>query len=115
MLAYIPDHEPALGPCGLPKDVKWLSGSDLATSADVLLHDAQYTGEEYKIKVGWGHCAMEDAIQYAAQTGVRHLLLTHHDPTHTDAQLHSVINHLKASASSSLSYELAVEGLSLKL
>jgi len=47
VFTYIPDHEPALGPDGILKDRKWISGIDLATGADLLLHDAQYNKKEY--------------------------------------------------------------------
>lgn len=115
VFTYLPDHEPALGRSGLLNDVKWVSGSDLAMEADLLLHDAQYTAEEYKSKMGWGHSSMEDAIQFAQLTGVKHLLLTHHDPMHTDAQLHKYLFHLKENISCSFPYELAVEGADIEL
>jgi phosphoribosyl 1,2-cyclic phosphodiesterase len=113
VLAYMPDHEPALGRKEMVTDLRWLSGSDLANGADILLHDAQYTSEEYPDRVGWGHSAMEDTLKYAALTGVKHLLLTHHDPMHSDALLNELYRHLKATASYPFSYELAVEGLKL--
>ncbi|HJW30579.1 MAG TPA: MBL fold metallo-hydrolase, partial [Saprospiraceae bacterium] len=94
VLTFIPDHEPAFGAGEILPDIKWLSGSDLASGADILLHDAQYTKVEYKAKPGWGHTAMEDAIKFASLTGVKHLLLMHHDPAHTDAQLDEMYAHL---------------------
>jgi phosphoribosyl 1,2-cyclic phosphodiesterase len=115
VLTYIPDHEPALGCSGLPREVKWLSGSDLAAGADILLHDAQYTQEEYSFRMGWGHSAMEDVLQYAALTGVRRLLLTHHDPMHTDAMLHQLFQRLKEHHAYAFPFELAMEGLTMEL
>ena len=50
---------------------------DLARSADLLIHDAQYTPEE-------------QAIEVAEQAGAKQLVITHHDPDHTDAFLHEV-------------------------
>ncbi|NPU84707.1 MAG: MBL fold metallo-hydrolase [Syntrophaceae bacterium] len=56
--------------------------------ADFLIHDAQYTGEEYSQgKTGWGHSPMEHAIQTAGRAGVKRLALFHHDPMRTDAEL----------------------------
>ena len=54
-LAYLPDHEPALtGPLrGRSRD--WISGASIATAADVLVHDAQFSEKEYSQRVGWGH------------------------------------------------------------
>lgn len=115
VFTYIPDHEPALGKNGLLKDDKWLSGSDLALDADLLLHDAQYTAEEYKDKVGWGHSSMEDAVQYAALLRVKKLLLTHHDPMHSDAQLNELFKQLKENTSCKVQYEMAVEGTKFQL
>ena len=110
VLTYIPDHEPALGRSGLQKDINWLSGSDLASGADILLHDAQYTNEEYSVKKGWGHSSMEDALQFAALTKVKHMFLMHHDPLHSDEQLDEMYAHLKANTSYDFPFEMAVEG-----
>ena len=115
VLAYIPDHEPVLGRHHLISDVRWLSGSDLASGADLLLHDAQYTEEEYAGKVGWGHSSLPDALQFAELTGARHLLLTHHDPMHTDTQLQHIYKHLRETTSSAVAYRMAVEGMRFEL
>ncbi|MCU7550065.1 MBL fold metallo-hydrolase [Chitinophagaceae bacterium LB-8] len=115
VFAYIPDHEPALGPTGMPHDVKWLSGSDLALGADLLLHDGQYTVDEYKHRIGWGHSSIEDAVEFAALTGVKRLILSHHDPMHTDKKLHEIFNHLKEKNTYPFPFELAIEGLQVKL
>ncbi len=56
----------------------------LATDADVLIYDAQYTPEEYPGKVGWGHSTWEAAVALARSAGVRQLVLYHHDPRRTD-------------------------------
>jgi phosphoribosyl 1,2-cyclic phosphodiesterase len=56
--------------------------------ADLLVHDAQYTRQEYeKGKIGWGHSPIEDAIAAAHRAGVKQLALFHHDPERTDDQL----------------------------
>jgi phosphoribosyl 1,2-cyclic phosphodiesterase len=55
---------------------------------DLLIHDAQYTQEEYESsKVGWGHSACEHAIAAAKRSGVKRLALFHHEPVRTDAQI----------------------------
>ena len=115
VFTYIPDHEPALGRTGLQKDVKWLSGSDLASGADILLHDAQYTNEEYSVKKGWGHSSMEDAMQFASLTNVKHMFLMHHDPLHSDTQLDKMYSDLKATTAYDFPFEMAVEGRSMEL
>ena len=56
--------------------------------ADLLIHDGQYTEEEYLAgRVGWGHSPIEGAIRTAAAAGVRRLALVHHDPGRSDAEL----------------------------
>ena len=56
--------------------------------ADLLVHDAQYTRQEYdKGKIGWGHTPIEDAIAAAGRAGVKQLALFHHDPERSDDQL----------------------------
>ena len=56
--------------------------------ADLLVHDAQYTRQEYeKGKIGWGHTPIEDAIASATRAGVKQLALFHHDPERSDDQL----------------------------
>jgi phosphoribosyl 1,2-cyclic phosphodiesterase len=56
--------------------------------ADLLVHDAQYTRQEYeKNKIGWGHTPIEDAIAAASRAGVKQLALFHHDPERSDEQI----------------------------
>lgn len=57
---------------------------DFASSADLLIHDAQYTHEEYLKHQGYGHSTPEMAAEVAAKAGAKKLLLFHHDPKHTD-------------------------------
>ncbi len=87
-LAYLPDHEPALG----LRDGRWLgpawtSGYDLAAGADLLIHDAQYTDEEYTGCVGWEHSTYRHAFKFAARFGAKELVPFHHDPSHDDDTL----------------------------
>jgi phosphoribosyl 1,2-cyclic phosphodiesterase len=61
----------------------------LSTQANVLFYDAQYTEDEYcgragMPKKGWGHSTWVKGIKEAKAAGVRHLVLTHHDPLHDD-------------------------------
>lgn len=82
-VAYIPDHEPAFaGVTGRRRD--WISGSGVAEDVDLLIHDAQYSAEEYEERVGWGHSSVDDAVAFADAVGVRRLLLFHHEPRHDD-------------------------------
>ncbi len=85
--AYIPDHEPALGVDLASLPGEWTSGHALAADADVLFHDAQLTEDEYEQRVGWGHSSVAHAVTFAGLSRARRVVLFHHDPMHTDAQL----------------------------
>ena len=63
---------------------------DLARNADVLIYDAQYLPEEYPQKTGWGHSTYEIGARLAEAAGARQLILTHHEPTRTDAEVDSM-------------------------
>lgn len=82
-------------------------------NADVVIHDAQYTPEEYPSKKNWGHSTYSYATQMAAAMNVKRLFLTHHDPTHNDEFLVNVENRARqiaASVGSSLRVSCACEG-----
>jgi CheY-like chemotaxis protein/phosphoribosyl 1,2-cyclic phosphodiesterase len=96
-LLYLCDHEPFWEPL-------WHSESEVGTldsflhdgdrrhaqfmqNADVVIHDAQYTPEEYPARRNWGHSTYSYVTRIAAAAGVKRLFLTHHDPTHDDAFL----------------------------
>src|SRR5437763_909474 len=70
-----------------------LAGSGLAVAgdADVLLHDAQFTDEEYVTRAGWGHSAMSDFVTYLAAAAPKRALMFHHDPAHADGQLEAML------------------------
>ncbi len=60
---------------------------ELCRGADLLLHDAQYTDEEYRYTRGWGHSTYREAVELAMEAGVKRLGLFHHDPDRTDDDL----------------------------
>ncbi len=115
VFTYIPDHEPALGRNGMIQDTKWISGIDLAMQADLLLHDGQYSSEEYLKSTGWGHSSIFNALQFASKAEVKRLLLSHHDPLHTDKTLDQLFSEFKANHHYPFPYELAVEGMEIDL
>ena len=86
-MAYLPDHEPALGVASFPQGASWTSGYPLAEGVDLLIHDAQYTRAEYPAHVGWGHSSIHHALTFAALAGARHLVPFHHDPARDDVAL----------------------------
>ncbi len=115
-LTYISDHEPALGVDLATSDPEWVSGYAVAYGADALLHDAQYSEEEYPSRVGWGHSSIAHAVTFGLIAKARRLLLFHHDPLHTDGQLEAMLmrgRELWGEDSESL--VLAHEGMELDL
>lgn len=83
-LAYIPDHEPGLGISLAEEDTDWISGYELARNASLLIHDSQYSDEEYPDHVGWGHSALSHTLDFADRVEADRLLMFHHDPMHSD-------------------------------
>src|SRR3954449_13246929 len=80
VVAYISDHQqPMDGSMDIPDSVV-----ELCEGADILIHDAQYTPEEFAEKRHWGHCTVEYAVEVAKAAEVRTLCLFHHDPSHGD-------------------------------
>lgn len=86
-IAYLSDHEPALGTGSVPTNTEWMSGYALAADSDILIHDAQYTDEEYARRVGWGHTSFSQLAEFARMTETRRLVTFHHDPAHSDSEL----------------------------
>jgi phosphoribosyl 1,2-cyclic phosphodiesterase len=89
-ICYIPDHEPGLGASLAELDDEWISGLDLASGACLLIHDCQYTDEEYPSHIGWGHSPISDALVFAHRAQAERLLLFHHDPLHSDDLLDAI-------------------------
>jgi phosphoribosyl 1,2-cyclic phosphodiesterase len=95
VLAYLPDHEPYLT-AALDDEPRWISGWGLAADADLLLHDSQYTDEEYGQRLGWGHSSVTHAAAFARAAGVRQLALFHHDPMRSDRELEALYDQASA-------------------
>jgi phosphoribosyl 1,2-cyclic phosphodiesterase len=101
-MAYMPDHEPALSTYGHAPAPDWTSGHDLAAGVDLLLHDAQYTADEYESRMGWGHSRIEDAVGLATMAGAKRLVTFHHDPAHDDDELDAMLAVARSTASEGL-------------
>ncbi len=117
-VAYVTDHEPFWKPSsdmvfrhpGDQRHVAFLKGADL------IIHDAQYSDEEYSSKIGWGHSTVEYATDVALASGSGRLALFHHDPAHDDATVGSMEATARARVNArgaSLEVFAAAEGLEL--
>jgi phosphoribosyl 1,2-cyclic phosphodiesterase len=86
-LVFITDNE--LGAAKgkrLPEFVEFVAGCDL------LIHDAQYLPSDFPERRGWGHSTYEEVVNLAIKAEVQNLLLTHHDPARTDAEVEKIID-----------------------
>jgi phosphoribosyl 1,2-cyclic phosphodiesterase len=114
-MAYLPDHEPALGARRFPGQAVWTSGFELATGVDLLIHDAQYTAAQYADHVGWGHSALPHTLAFAAMAGVKHLVTFHHDPSHTDDMLDRMLEEGRSSGQYAFQLSAGAEGDTFQL
>jgi len=67
----------------------------LLNNADLLIHDAQYTMEEYKNRVGWGHSSIPEVVSLAMEAKVKRLALFHHDPDRFDDNMDILVANCK--------------------
>ena len=111
VLTYLPDHEPALGVRDFPLNRDWTSGIVLAAGSDLLIHDAQYTDDEYTDRIGWGHSSFKHAFEFATCAEAKHLVPFHHDPTHSDADLDRLIADAVQSAQPAFVVTGGIEGM----
>lgn len=100
-------------------DVEGVVGGDtslvrFAQGSDVLIHDAQYTTDEY-VRIprqGWGHSTIAMAALVAERAQVGRLVLFHHDPAHDDDQLDAMLTSARQRFPDTIA---AYEGLTLRL
>lgn len=108
-VAYLSDHQEPLD------GVECASGVlDLCDGVDVLIHDAQYTDDDFDAHRDWGHCRIGFAVELARRCRVGTLVLFHHDPTRDD----DALDRLGAAAAADLESDgihvvTAREGLTL--
>ena len=115
-VVYCCDHEPNVAAAASGKSeftgrdrrhVEFLAG------ADVVIHDAQYTAQEYPSKIGWGHSTAEYVVRVCQAAGVKQVILTHHDPLRDDEAVDQIIERLRkgvAETRPSLRIVAAAEG-----
>jgi len=106
-IAVVYDHE------HLEDDIADEDGSifKFLNGVDILIHDAQYTNEEYPNRIGWGHSTMDCAVQTAIAVNANRLVFFHHDPSRTDTQLGQLEKNYLDSPVSTI---MAKEGMTLQ-
>lgn len=111
-VAFVPDHQQPLDG-GKEVDPRVL---ELARGVDLLIHDAQYTQEEFRQKRDWGHSTIEYAVEVALAAKAGMLALYHHDPGHDDATVDRLAADARAARGCRpLEVLAAHEGLSISL
>ncbi|MHB1048892.1 MAG: MBL fold metallo-hydrolase [Bacteroidota bacterium] len=65
--------------------------TDFAKDADLFIHDATYTPEEYVDKVGWGHSHYLFTLTLADKARVKQCVLFHHEPNRTDDEIDRIL------------------------
>ncbi len=115
VLAYLPDHEPALGVRRFPPSREWTSGYAVAAEADLLIHDAQYSREQYRERVGWGHSCVRHAFAFAVLARVKHFVPFHHDPEHSDDEIDRLLAAAAAAVRPTFAVTPGKEGASFDL
>lgn len=86
---FLTDNELGLrheGGASMEEYVAFVKGTDL------LLHDAEYTPEEYALRTGWGHSAWPDTLRLALGANVKRLGLIHHNAEHTDEAIDDIVS-----------------------
>ncbi|GHV54290.1 MBL fold hydrolase [Spirochaetia bacterium] len=88
-------------------------------NADLIVMDCQYTLGEAIEKYNWGHNAFGPAVDFAANWGIKHMVLFHHDPTYNDRKLYNMLQSAKwyteRMGINGIKLTLATEGLEIRL
>jgi phosphoribosyl 1,2-cyclic phosphodiesterase/DNA-binding response OmpR family regulator len=90
-----------------------LRHAEFVNRADLLIHDAQFTAEEYPAKVGWGHSTIEYVVKLSEYAEVKRVALTHHDPLRDDDAIDRLLASVRprlGENASSLDVFAALEG-----
>jgi len=112
-LAYLSDHWPlAEGPGESGHGELHAVARKLCDGVDVLIHDAQYTADEFAARAHFGHSTIEYAIALAESCGVGKLVLFHHDPDRTDDALDAIV---AGCAGARVAVSAAAEGTTIEL
>ena len=121
-VVYSTDHEPhsRIRASGSTEPIVGQDSrhAQFLADADLVIHDAQYTADEYPSKTGWGHSTIEYAVELAVCARVRRLALFHHDPARDDAAIDRLVDSARdrvARAHGVTQVFAAAEGLVLEL
>lgn len=107
-LVYATDKE-----CYAGGDKKF---AEFAKGCDLLIHDSQYTTEDYlspySSKQGYGHSTFDMAIQTMKQTEAKKLAFFHYEPNYNDEKLDKIKDYYGSDFKNAI---MAYEGLELNI
>ena len=111
-VAYISDHQQPYDGSMRASD----AALELARGVDLLIHDSQYTTDEFAVKSNWGHCTVDYAVWFATESRAKRLALFHHDPTRNDDAVDALGRRaVRMAADSDVEVLVAREGLVVEL
>ncbi|HOV85335.1 MAG TPA: MBL fold metallo-hydrolase [Syntrophobacteraceae bacterium] len=68
---------------------------EFARGSDLLIHDAEFTPQEYAFTRTWGHSTYLDALDLAMAAGVKRLGLFHHNQDRKDEDMDRLVRHCR--------------------
>lgn len=99
--------------CYIGGDKKFIN---FAKDCDLLIHDSQYTTEDYlnpySPKQGYGHSTFDMAIESMKQTHAKNIVFFHYDPGYDDEKLNRIKEHYTSDYKNA---HMSYEGLEFSL
>jgi phosphoribosyl 1,2-cyclic phosphodiesterase len=77
------------------KKISFQDYVDFARHVDLLIHDGEYTPEEYTMVRGWGHSTYTDAVKLAVAADVKQLGIFHANQERTDREMDDIAKRAK--------------------
>lgn len=89
---------------------------NLSYRSNIVAYDCQYTPEEYPSRRNWGHSTWEMGLKLVKEANADALYMIHHDPSHNDAQIQSMLVEARVHAKPmNLKVEAVHEGMEIEL
>lgn len=95
-LAYLPDHAAVSRPGAFSAHI---------AGVDILIHDSQFTEAEREVAGRFGHATVNDSVELAVEAGAGRLVLFHHGPARTDAELDAIGTSVPATPETLVAHE----------
>jgi len=88
----------------------------LCEGADLVIYDTMFTSDDYRRIPHYGHSRPSDAVDICREAGARQLVLFHHAPERSDAEIDTILEQTRSLVGSGgLEVAAAFEGLDVEL